>query len=296
MKSLPRSVAIGVLLVGAFSSGAAGSEGSNGVETRLIVIQPGYPGSTQDATGFMKRLAEYLSRRASVPGVSALYHNLPDQALAAIRGGEFACGIVSPGFYLEHRKSLGLSARLEVLPVGRYHLVAPRGPSKVKPEDLVGKTVVGGVFYEREFVRRVVFTGVAGVGSWNTVPTLKITRALRKVERGRFQAAVLNEREFRTLEKLGRLKNLEKVFDSEYYPMAFFVVFEGATSGPGDPEPTGRLAAALRSMADNPEGKEILETMGCDGFRALNPVRLEKLEKRYDGETKRTSNPTSQER
>ena len=55
------------------------------VVTRWLVVQPGYPGSTDDATGFMDLFSRYLAKKTALPGVRGTYHNLPEDALAAMR-------------------------------------------------------------------------------------------------------------------------------------------------------------------------------------------------------------------
>ncbi|MCZ6794123.1 MAG: hypothetical protein O7J95_10985 [Planctomycetota bacterium] len=294
---------------------------------RMIVVQPGYPGSTRDAEGFMKRLCAYLyaeagerdgeGRPAALPrvtgprvtGLSATYHNVPAEALAALEQLSFSCGIVSLGFYLEHREELGIRVLLEASPEGRFYLVASRKGDEDRGRSLVGQPVVGGPLYELEFLRRLAFRDVADVETWKAVPTLKISRGLRKMKRGEYRAAVLNSREYGTLEKLGRLKELDTVHRSDAFPVALFVTIAGfpatktgttkpgAGSAPGRKRGPGRkdvdarkraldrfasrLALVVRDMSKNSVGKEILETMGCDGFRTVRAKRLEELEKRY---------------
>ena len=277
-------------------------------ELRMAVIHPGYPGSTEVATGLMNRLTRYLTQKTSLRGLAAVYYNVPKDAVSAEEEAPFAFGLVSLGFYLKYREALELTPLLEVVPPERYYLLALKTTGGAQSRDLAGKAVVGGALYEMEFLRRVVFADRAGVGDWKAVPTLRITRGLRKMGRGHYEAVVLTGREYRTLETRGKLKKLEKIAQSDYYPTALFVVFgktdgasEAGRSATGsasdvardgsDPD-SERVAAAkcvagvLEKMESDPPGKEILETMGCEGFRAVRTQWLEKLEKRYVGKKK----------
>lgn len=310
------AVRSGLLLVACCSLPlATGAEtGAEGAERPdLIVVQPGYPGSTEDAAPFMRRLGAYLGARGGEDALTAVYFNEPRPALELLGRHRPRWGIVSLGFYLENRGTLRMRAALEAQPRERVWLVAPRG---TRLPDLVGQPVVGGPLYELPFLRRVALADVEGVDGWRGVPTTRVSRGLRWLERGRYRAAVLTGREYRTFEKMGRLSKLETLGRSEEYPVAVLVRFippdappvpldvapvagsgaasEGAGGAGGKDEGTKPASGAVRArvedrieevflkMGDDPEGKKILETMGCDGFRRVRPEWLEKLERRHD--------------
>ena len=123
---------------------------------RLAIIQPGRPGSPKAAEGFLARLGEYLASQTKLARPSLSYQNTPKEALAALEEKNPDLGIVSLGFYLEHRKRFGLKAVLEAYPLRKYVLVASEGRVKTAA-DLDGKLVMGGPLYEPKFVRRILF-------------------------------------------------------------------------------------------------------------------------------------------
>src|SRR2546426_8188115 len=51
---------------------------------RIIIIQPGYPGSTRDAEGFVSQLADYVGGKTGLQGISGEYHNEEKRALSAL--------------------------------------------------------------------------------------------------------------------------------------------------------------------------------------------------------------------
>src|SRR5262245_38634412 len=97
-----------LLLAGA---NAAAEEGA-----RFAIIEPGYPGSTEDARNFMATLIEYLGEKAALKGLAGEYHNEAAPALAFVAAARPAFGVVSPGFYLAHRRDLDLKPLLQAKP------------------------------------------------------------------------------------------------------------------------------------------------------------------------------------
>ncbi|MBN1441756.1 MAG: hypothetical protein JXA90_03555 [Planctomycetes bacterium] len=286
-----------LLLLGPLAPAVAEEVQTSAPGPLLVVVQPGYPGSPRDAQPFMRRLAAYLAEKAAWEGLRCEYHNVPDEALAALEKARASAGIVSLGFYLRHRKTLGLRAVLESRPEERFCLVAAAGAGRPKPADLAGQPVAGGALYEYEFLRRVAFADLEGVGSWKLEPSLRISRSLRRLERGEHRGLVLTGREHRALEKASLAKSLEKIAESDYYPPALYVVFEGVQETAereaprpeerdADAQAARRASEALRRLDGDPEGKEILETMGNEGFRPVRSEWLEELEKRYDAQQK----------
>jgi hypothetical protein len=276
----------------------------------LAIVQPGYPGSPDAAADFLADLSAYLEKQSGAKGLAASYHNVPREALDAIARERPALSVVSLGFYLEHRKSLRLKPRLEARPQLRLTLVAPRGGARTI-EDLAGKPVGGGALYELDFLARVAFARppeAAGaspgpnpaVRGWKAEPSVRFSRVLRDLEQGKLKAAVFNSRELASLESLGRMKNLEKIAASEYYPPALLVVFDPradkedadqeerarcAESSKREESVTEKLVAVFRGIAKDVAAKDLMETMGCEEFAPVRAPWLEELEKRYDRET-----------
>ncbi len=271
---------------------------------RMVIIQPGYPGSTRDAEGFVGRLSAYVAERAGLAGLSGEYHNEEKAALAAVGRLKPAFGVVSLGFYLEHRAALGLKPLLASKPRDNFVLVARSGELK-DLSALKGQPVAGGPLYERPFLERIAFAGKADVAGWDAKPVLHASRALRDlVDRKKYAAVVLTGRDYRTLSRLYQTKTLEKVLESEYYPPAFLVAFGTRPRGPANGKPakvvpapgkpseenseelSGETAKKVErtfsGLAGDPKGKEILETMGAEGFEEIRSGWSRELEGRYD--------------
>ena len=65
-----------------------------------VGVQPGYPGPTRDAEGFMKSYSSYLASRTDLGALSGKYYNVPQDALRHLQARSPGFALVSLGFYL----------------------------------------------------------------------------------------------------------------------------------------------------------------------------------------------------
>jgi hypothetical protein len=295
---------------------------------RLFIIQPGYPGTAKDARAFLDTLSAHVAEKAKIPGLSGEYFNEAEPALKAVAAEPPAFGIVSLGFYLAERDRLGLSAHLAAVPKDRFVLVA-RGGDMKDASELKGQPVAGGPLHERRFLDRIVFPGkgVLEWDVKPTLHASRALRDLSG--RKRYRAVVLTGRDHGALIALYPGKTLEKVAESDYYPPALVVTFDPAkagrsedenekkgiekksvTSAGGSKEENGsgkrpevgprpgvgldagaleRVVRTFSGLSGDPRGKEILGTMGTEGFEEISGKRreeLQELERRYDAASK----------
>lgn len=257
----------------------------------LAVIQPGRPGSPRAAEGFLARLADYLAASTGLPKPALSYQNNPGDALRELEKQLPEVGIVSLGFYLEYAGRFGLKPILEAYPLEKYVLVASEGNVK-KAADLDGKLVMGGPFHEPKFVKKILFppnakaaaalAGWKGSDGWVPRPTTKVSAALYQLGKNRVQAVLLHGSQYESMKKLGRLKKVEKVIESEYYPPAVIVAFRGALkSADAVSEEQLLLINAMEKISTVKDAREILQQMGCKGFRKIRPARMNEIERKY---------------
>lgn len=281
----------GILLLSLFFSPFPEKCRGADVPPSLAIIQPGRPGSPKAAEGFLARLGEYLASQTSLARPTLSYQNTPKEALVALEKKNPDLGIVSLGFYLEHRERFGLKAVLEAYPLRKYVLVASEGAVKTAA-DLDGKLVMGGPLYEPKFVRRILFpkaektaaslAGWQGSSAWIPKPTTRVSSALYQLGKNRIRAVLLYDSQYESMKNLGRLKKVEKVIESSYYPPAVIVAFRGALkSAAAVSEEQRLLITALEKISTVKDAGGILQQMGCKEFRRVRSGWLSEVEKKY---------------
>jgi hypothetical protein len=279
--------------------GAGASRGS--AADHFVIVQPGYPGTTADAETFIADLAGAIARAGGPKDLRGWYHNDEKEGLAAIAEKKPFFGIVSLGFYLAHRKELGLAPILGSRPSEPFSLAAKKG-SPTTLAELEGQVVQGTAFTEMEFVKRILFgpgakggppakgeaapgsaAGKAGdgaaveVGRWKAQAASSYSKAGREVGRGKVRAVLFTERERRAMDQTIAGKELEVFWRSEPLPTALVVSFGKEDRGAKD------VAAALEKIKDTADGKEVVKLMGIEGFAPVDPKVVGALEARYDG-------------
>lgn len=274
----------------------------------MAIVQPGYPGSTAEAERFMAQFTKYVGEASGLSGLGGAYYNDAKKALAAIAERDPPFGLVSLGFYLEHRKTLGLEPLAAARPWDNFLLLAPPG---AEPSKLAGKTVAGGPLHEAKFLERIAFRDKAPVSAWGAAPTYA-ARALRETRRtwepkagekarGRYDAAVLTGRDYKGLKGLDVAKGLAVVLESEKYPPSLLVAFGArpAGAGGGGAERAGgegrakpalssqeldKVVQAFLDFPKTPAGRDLLREMGAEGFDRIDREWLAKMEVLYDAE------------
>jgi ABC-type amino acid transport substrate-binding protein len=249
----------------------------------LVILQPGYPGSTKDASAFVKDLCQTVTEFGGALS-GGEYHNDEAQGLKAIERQGAGVGIVSLGVFLKHRKSLSMRPLLITEPAGSCRLLVKKGAfSDIK--ELAGKVVMSTAFAEPEFVDRVILghavTEPAGslCADWKTSRAKSFSQGLRKLKKARCDAVLLNPREFDGYET--RLKKAEDglvvLHTSRSYPAAVVVVFGDAL-----PEARiGKLIAALETLSRDEGGEKLLERMGTRGFVRVKSKSLAPFEELF---------------
>ena len=249
-------------------------------DERLMIVQPGYPGSTEEAKGFVDRLRlEIRSQGGPVISVGS-YHNREKSALAAAQVEKPTIGVVSLGFYLAHRKKLVLRPLLWSRPDEAYHILVKKGTAKTL-EDLKGQSITGTPLVESEFVRRLVLSDSsvsAVVKSWKTHPIRLFSKGVRDVRRGRKRAVLLSERELNGVKKLRSAAELEVIHTTSGFPTGVVVAF----GNPSRDRIGQAIMSALIGLESSDTGRDLLKTMGISGFTRIDARRLKAFEDAFD--------------
>ena len=111
---------------------------------------------------------------------------------------------------------------------------------------------------------------------WTRVPENETAHEFRG------DAVLLNDREYRGLQKLKTASEFEVAHTTEPFPAAIVVTFEGRLSKEG----RANVENAFRELERSEAGKELLEEMGIDRFRAFQPELIAEWEKRFARATK----------
>lgn len=256
-------------------------------EPHLVILQPGYPGSTREAEPFVASLLKEIRAQGGPALDGGEYHNEELGGLKRIRARTPVVGIVSLGVYLKYREALRLRALVWSRPDRVFHVLVRKGGARTLAE-LKGKSLTGTPFQEPEFVRRILFGEAASKAiaeSWSVRPAKSFSRAVRDLRKGRRDAAILSALEYRGLQRLGDAEELQEIHKTVAYPQAIVV-----TCGDVDESRRDALAGALKKLKTAESGREVLKTMGVDGFEDVNPKILSELEKKF-GKLEKTAAP-----
>ena len=252
---------------------------SDAADLNFVVIQPGQPGSPEEAQPVMNALADYLKERVKADQIEGKYENRLPEALEMLSHGKPRWGIVSLPFYVRHAEALQLTPVASTRPNGRstdvWTLMAPRDTAG--DWKILRGTVLGTMLFEPSsaacLLFRVAHRQLPMHLEGTSQPLLAIRKMVNGGSRGKdISAVVLDSSQVEALKTLPLAEKLQVIHRSDELPTSPVVSF-----GPPD-EGTRRLVSALMAMKDDEKGRELLQVLQTDGFGApddsLDGLRL----------------------
>lgn len=229
----------------------------------FVIIQPGQPGTSEDAQPTMDVLAAYVRKQlGGGVNVKGRYFNEVEPALEYLRGSGPKWGIVSMTFYATHGRRLALKPLASSRPGGydkdRWLLaVAVPGPEDWRQ---VTGTVTGTMLHDSATAACLLFQREAASLPFALSGTIQPLMALRQVIKGRAAGVVLDRVQYEALRKTPSADSVKVIHQSPDLPFSPVVWI-------GEPDSRQKpLAAVFLDMKKNPEGQLLLKQLQTDGF------------------------------
>jgi len=229
----------------------------------FAVIQPGQPGTPQEARPVMEALAAYLQKKMG-PGVTikGCYFNELDPALGFLHNTPPVWGIVRLGFYSEHAIRFQMTALASTQPGGYNKDIWRLVVKKDAPEgwkSLRGK-ILGNMLFETDAAVCLLFGVPPAQLPFTLSGTFRPLRSLRRVIKGKATGVVLDSAQYKALKDLPLAKKIKVEHTSGELPASPVVWF-------GTPDDrTKRLAAILLAMKEDRDAETLLKLLQTEGF------------------------------
>ncbi len=277
MKSL-RSVILPVIAVLLASTASAATAADDPLLFDLI--QPGSPGSTEEAAPLMARWADYLS--AHLPGhppITGRYVNTNEQARIVLSQIKPRFAVVTVPYYLEHRSAYNFQPQLATRPGGRtedrYRLLVSTTNPITTWEKLTGD-VAGTLCHTPEAVARLLFQRTASTLPFHCQPTDRLLRAARQVVRGELNGLLVTDEQDTSLMALPEGASLKALHATGPLPPPLVVTL-------GRPDAVQQsIIQTLLGMKDDPTAHELLTELRTDGFGPVDLNVLTPLQEAFE--------------
>jgi hypothetical protein len=229
----------------------------------FAVIQPGQPGTPQDAQPVMDELAGYVEKKIGQDiRVKGCYINQLGEALDFMEATPPRWAIVGLVFYVTYATRYQMSSVASARPSGfdkdLWHLVVEKA-AKDDWRTLRG-VVWGTMLFDQDAAARLMFGEKAARLPFTLTGTFNPLRSLRAAATGKAAGVVLDRLQYAALKSLPLSENLKVIHTSKELPTSPVVWF-----GPPD-EWTPRLSSVLRHMRDDPEAYNLLQLLRTEGF------------------------------
>lgn len=254
---------------------------------KMVIVFPGGPEEEKAVRQFIARFSGVIAEEASLDPreVGGRYFNQARNAIGYLRENPDSFIIGSLGFYLDQRKALKLVPLAKVALAGgpseRYYLMVKKGKYR-NLSDLKGGTVSGNTLYEEPaFLSKLVFENKLDATShFRLQPASRPLSAIRKVARDELDGVLLDEAQYRSLQRLPLSEELEAVYISPRLPeVGLMMVDTDSTRKVKD-----RLLEALVAVCRSEEGKKAFQSFGVEGFEPIPPGALDDAIRRYESD------------
>jgi ABC-type phosphate/phosphonate transport system substrate-binding protein len=246
------------LLVGLASSAQAG-------ERDVLVTMSGFLGTTEQGQPILDRLFRRLETQLGWPAqsIKGAYH--PDAAagLAYLKQRRPGYAVVTYEMYAKHRRSLKMQViggmELADGAMSKFHVVVKKGSGITKLGQLAGKSIASPHLHEIAFAERVLFGGALALRGAKGARPVQVSAplaALRKVQRGQADAALVDEPVVAQLSKLPFGSQLEAIHSSARLPPLPVVALRGSRAADRQP-----MARALQGLCQGEEGAALCRSM-----------------------------------
>jgi hypothetical protein len=245
----------------------------------IVVCYPGGPVAESEANSAMGSMLRVVERIGRWPPhrFSSLFTAKAAECRKLLAEKSPGFMILPLGLFLEQRAQHNLVPLVQPKVKGataeRYRVVAQQGKFR-SLDELKGKTLGGTVLENPDFVGRIVLAGrYQPAAFFDLKPSRQAIRALRSLDGGELDAAILNEQQFAGLGSL-QLKNpLEAVFTSEEIPLMGMAADSKATTA----EDRVRFAQALEGLCADADGKKLCDLFGVDAFEPASESAIEPM-------------------
>ena len=235
----------------------------------FAVIQPGQPGTPEEAQPVMDELAVYVGERLGTRSpLRGIYFNDLKEALAFVDSTPPKWAIVSLDFYAEEANRLDLTPIASTRPSGFeqdiwrlvVHRDTPDGWQTVR-----GK-VWGTMLFNRRAAACLAFGCSPGALPFALVGTFRPLKALRATARKKGAGVLLDRMQYEAMKSLPLASEIKIIHTSAELPTSPVVSF-----GPPD-DLMNKLAGVLREMKDDPKANQLLQLLMTTGFGPPDPM------------------------
>ncbi|MBN1676892.1 MAG: PhnD/SsuA/transferrin family substrate-binding protein [Kiritimatiellae bacterium] len=253
----------------------------------VVIVFPGGPDADGEGREMIGQFLDILRRAAGFEReqVAGAYFNDLQAAVAHLRGAPHSFVMASLGFFLAQRQALSLVPLANVQFGGdaeqQYALLVRKGAFKTTAE-MAGKTLAGNTLYEDpKYLTRMVFDNQLDVTRHFVLqPTARPLSALRKLARGKLDGVLLDRGQYRSLQELPLLGELEVIYTSPLLPALGLMMTDTATTRALQ----AQLVKAVIEMCGSDEGRAACAGFGITGFVPVDAARMRAVIDTYEKE------------
>ena len=253
-------------------------------ERDFVIEHAGVGGTSEQAAPYIQKFLEYVEVAAKWPKGSSTGQFFPEpdaefkEYLAKKKPG---LGMLDPDQFLELMKKESLTPIATVVgknqSLGHLNLVV-KSPTLKTLEDLKGKTLTSTHLQSTKYLDRLVFADKIAVEKHfaKRVPAASMLKAVKAVDRGEADAALLGDEEVAALKGMS-YPDLHVIWTSDALPPMPVVAFNKNVK----PAEREAFAKVLLGMCADPKGGEVCKALDIEKFTPPDKAAYDAAIKAY---------------
>ncbi len=246
---------------------------------RVLVCDVGGPGEPMQAAALLEKFVRFTEKQAGLAEgrLEGVYANSSKDCAAAAAKQAPALVVLDLGTWVQRRADWSLTplAHFGPLDLRRYHvIVGADGPADAAA--LAGRSMQSSL-EEPRFVARVVLEGKVAPEALKMKAARRPLGAVRKVQKGELDAALVDGVTLKSAQDLGLLPPLKVAVKSPGLPGLTLGAAKGA-----DPALVKAVAAKAGTLCQA-DGAEMCALLGVDTVVPPSATTLDALQTQYDG-------------
>ncbi|MBN2802097.1 MAG: PhnD/SsuA/transferrin family substrate-binding protein [Deltaproteobacteria bacterium] len=251
-----------------------------GAKTDLLMLLPGFPGTTEQAQPYVETMLRYIEKDLKLESGTMHGTFISDGTKAEAKLSEVKPGIalLGPSVYAKNSsdKTMKIVAKLFILgqEEQKYYLVTKNdGADSIS--DFADKTVSGVIVHDEKFVKNVIFDKGAPdsiIYKFNKRPL----KALRDVASGTIDGALIDSATKEHMDTLDFAKDLKIIYTSKPVPPPVIVVLNDSVKD------AAKIKKSLTSICKTPEGKKLCNSLTISNIAPASDRDYSELVKKYN--------------
>ena len=249
-------------------------------KTDLLMLLPGFPGTTAQAQPYVDKMLRYLEKDLKLKSgtMKGLFISDASKAQKKLEAVKPGIALMGASVYAQNSKTSNITVIAKLYANGqkeqKYYIVTgKKGAGNLA--DLKGKAISGQLANDGRFIQNVIFDK-KGPANLTFKFQKRALKSLRDVAKGKVDAAIIDDVTKEHMKTLDFAKELKIIFTSKPVPVPVVVVLNSAKKD------AAKIKKSLTTICNTKEGKALCKSLTISSIIPAANSDYKALLKKYN--------------